>query len=82
MEVVQMFRREGVNGKQFNRVGMTYRKAVNGTIFYDSSISAFIEWVALAAIAMVLSVGGLLVNAGSMGLGTLAPFILFAQRLF
>ncbi len=82
LEVVQMFRRERLNAQQFSRTGDAYRDAVNGTIFYDSSISAFIEWVSLAAIALVLSLGGILVSADSMGLGTLATFILYAQRLF
>ncbi len=82
LEVVQMFRRENLNGKSFNRVGLAYRKAVNGTIFYDSSISAFIEWISLAAVALVLSLGGWMVTAGIMGLGTLTTFILYSQRLF
>ncbi len=82
IEVVQMFSREGVNGKQFQRTGLAYRNAVNGTIFFDSSISAFIEWVSLAAVAVVLALGGLMVTAGSMGLGTLTTFILYSQRLF
>ncbi len=82
LEVVQMFRRERVNGERFNQTGMDYRKAVNGTIFYDSSISAFIEWVSLAAVALVLALGGVMVTAGAMGLGTLTTFILYSQRLF
>ena len=32
--------------------------------FYDSSISAFIEWVSLAAVALVISLGGYMVTAG------------------
>jgi ATP-binding cassette subfamily B protein len=55
---------------------------VTGTIFYDSAISAFIEWVALAAVALVLALGGTLVSGGAMGLGTLTTFILFSQRVF
>ena len=82
IEVVQMFRREIVNGRKFSETGRDYRDAVNGTIFYDSSISAFIEWVSLAAVALVIAVGGLMVSAGSMGLGTLTTFILYSQRLF
>ncbi|KGG12827.1 putative multidrug efflux ABC transporter [Prochlorococcus sp. MIT 0601] len=82
IEVVQMFRREFVNGQIFYRTGMAYRKAVNGTIFYDSSISAFVEWVSLAVVALVIVLGGWLVTAGSMGLGTLTTFILYSQRLF
>ena len=82
LEVVQMFRRETVNGQLFDRTGSAYRQAVNGTIFYDSSISAFIEWVALVAVAAVLALGGWMVTAETMGLGTLTTFILYSQRLF
>jgi len=82
IEVVQMFRRESFNGQRFVRTGNSYKKAVNRTIFYDSSISAFIEWVSLAAVALVIAFGGFMVTAGSMGLGTLTTFILYSQRLF
>ncbi len=82
LEVVQMFRRQSLNGRKFSKTGSNYKKAVNGTIFYDSSISAFIEWVSLAAVAMVISLGGYMVTAGAMGLGTLTTFILYSQRLF
>ena len=67
LEVVQMYRREKVNSALFLRTGRDYRSAVNGTIFYDSSISAFLEWVALAAIALVLALGGWMVTSGAMG---------------
>ena len=82
LEVVQMYGRETVNSARFLRTGMHYRSAVNGTIFFDSSISAFLEWVALAAIALVLALGGLMVTNGATGLGTLTTFILASQRLF
>ncbi|KEF41377.1 MAG: long-chain fatty acid--CoA ligase [Cyanobium sp. CACIAM 14] len=82
LEVVQMFRREALNAQRFSRTTDAYRQAVTGTIFYDSSISAFIEWVALAAVAMVLALGGAMVTGGAMGLGTLTTFILFSQRVF
>ena len=74
-----MFRREAINGQKFNKTGMVYRQAVNGTIFYDSSISAFVEWVSLAAVALVLALGGWMVSVGAMGLGTLTTFILYSQ---
>ena len=82
LEVVQMFRREQVNGERFQRTGSAYRRAVNGTIFFDSSISAFLEWVSLGAVALVLALGGWMVTSGSMGLGILTTFILYSQRLF
>ena len=82
LEVVQMFRRQSLNGQNFLNTGINYKNAVNGTIFYDSSISAFIEWVSLAAVALIISLGGYMVTAGAMGLGTLTTFILYSQRLF
>ena len=82
LEVVQMFRRERHNSERFGQTSGRYRQAVNGTIFYDSTISALLEWVALAAVALVLAVGGSLVTAGAMGLGVLTTFILYSQRLF
>jgi len=82
LEVVQMFRREAFNSRKFSKTGVAYEKAVNGTIFYDSSISAFIEWISLAAVSLVLAVGGYLVTSGNIGLGTLTTFILYSQRLF
>ena len=82
LEVVQMFRREQENSRRFARGNDTYRRAVTGTILYDSAISAFIEWVSLVAVAVVLAVGGWMVTGGSMGLGSLTTFILFSQRLF
>ena len=82
LEVVQMFRRESFNSRKFGNTGDAYKKAVNGTIFYDSSISAFIEWISLAAVSLVLAIGGYLVTSGNIGLGTLTTFILYSQRLF
>ena len=82
LEVVQMFRREAANSARFAQVTNAYREAVTGTILYESSISALIEWVALSAIAVVLALGGWMVLGSAMGLGTLTTFILYSQRLF
>ena len=82
LEGVQMFRREGENSQRFRITNQAYRRAVDGVIFYDSAISAMIEWVSQAAIALVLAAGGGLVTGGAMGLGTLTSFILFSLRLF
>jgi len=82
LEVVQMFRREAVNSQRFAVTTDRYRRAVTGTILYESAISALIEWVALVAVAAVLALGGTMVTRGLLGLGTLTTFILFSQRLF
>ncbi len=80
--VVQLFRRERYNAELFRAINQRYIKAVDKTIFYDSSVSATLEWISLVAIGGVLWLGGLLVMQDAVTFGTLASFILFAQRLF
>jgi ATP-binding cassette subfamily B multidrug efflux pump len=82
INVVQIFRRERFNAEQFQVTNNQYIKAVDTTIFHDSAVSATLEWIALVAIAGVLWLGGLLVMQDALTFGTLASFILFAQRLF
>ncbi|NEP16849.1 MAG: ABC transporter ATP-binding protein [Leptolyngbya sp. SIO4C1] len=82
IEVVQLFRRERFNAELFRKTNQTYIEAVDTTIFYDSAVSATLEWIALVAIAVVIGVGGLLVVGATIEIGTLTTFILFAQRLF
>jgi ATP-binding cassette subfamily B protein len=45
-------------------------------------VSSTLEWISLVAIGGVLWLGGLLVMQEALTFGTLATFILFAQRLF
>jgi ATP-binding cassette, subfamily B, multidrug efflux pump len=80
--VVQLFRRERFNSELFNVTNKCYIKAVDKTIFYDSAVSATLEWIALVAIAAVLWMGGQSLLQGTINFGTLSAFILFAQRLF
>ncbi len=80
--VVQLFRRERYNSELFFNNNRKYIKEVDATIFYDSAVSATLEWVALVAIAVVLTIGGTFVMGKSLDFGTLSAFILFAQTLF
>jgi len=82
INVVQLFRRERFNAELFRTVNNRYVGALDKTIFYDSAVSATLEWIALVAIAGVLALGGSLVTGGLMEIGTLTAFILFAQKLF
>ena len=82
IEVVQLFRREKFNANLFRTTNERYMMAVDRTIFYDSAVSATLEWIALVAVAGVLGLGGWLVLGENMEIGTLTTFILFAQRLF
>lgn len=82
INVVQLFRREQFNAQFFRKINQRYVTEVDRTIFYDSAVSATLEWVALAAIGGVLWLGSLLVMRQTIEFGILTSFILFAQRLF
>jgi ATP-binding cassette subfamily B protein len=82
INVVQLFRREPFNAQLYRTINQRYVAEVDRTIFYDSAVSATLEWVALVAIAGVLGLGGYLVLDDRLQFGILASFILFAQRLF
>jgi len=82
IDVVQLFRRERFNAELFRRTNQSYIRAVDKTIFHDSAVSSTLEWISLVAIGGVLWLGGILVMQDALALGTLASFILFAQRLF
>jgi ATP-binding cassette, subfamily B, multidrug efflux pump len=82
INVVQLFRRERYNAEVFRATNQKYITAVDKTIFYDSAVSSTLEWISLVAIGGVLWLGGLLVMEEALTFGTLATFILFAQRLF
>jgi ATP-binding cassette subfamily B protein len=80
--VVQLFRRERFNSEVFRTINQRYIEEVDRTIFFDSAVSATLEWVALAAIGGVLWLGGSLVMNDYIELAKLTSFILFAQKLF
>ncbi len=82
MNIVQLFRRERFNSEAFRHINQQYVTEVDRTIFHDSAVSATLEWVSLVAISGVLWLGGLYVMQETLNFGTLASFILFAQRLF
>jgi ATP-binding cassette subfamily B protein len=82
VNIVQLFRRERFNSELFRQVNRRYLKSVDKTIFHDSAVSATLEWISLVAIAGVLWLGGILILQKQISFGTLAAFVLFAQRLF
>lgn len=80
--VVQLFRREQFNSQLFAKTNQRYIGELDKTIFFDSAVSATLEWIGFVAIAGVLWLGGVFVLQQSLTFGTLATFILFSQRLF
>jgi len=63
-------------------VNARYMYEINQTIFYDSAVSAVLEWISLVAIAGVLWLGGGQIIQNNLTFGELSAFILFSQRLF
>lgn len=82
INIVQLFRRERFNTEMFREVNQRYVREVDQTIFYDSAVSATLEWIGLVAIAGVLALGGWFVLGKSLSFGALSAFVLYAQRLF
>lgn len=82
INVVQLFRRESFNSELFHKINSRYVHEVDRTIFFDSAVSATLEWISLVAIAAVLWLGGTLVLQDTLNIGLLASFILYGQRLF
>jgi ATP-binding cassette, subfamily B, multidrug efflux pump len=80
--IVQLFRREAFNARLFRENNTRYITEVDRTIFYDSAVSATLEWISFIAIAGVLWIGGLRILDETLDFGKLTMFILFAQRLF
>ncbi|WP_026104351.1 ABC transporter ATP-binding protein [Anabaena sp. PCC 7108] len=82
INVVQLFRREKFNAELFRTTNKQYVKELDHTIWYDSAVSATLEWVSLIAIAGVLWIGGSLLLDNNITFGILSAFILYAQQLF
>ena len=82
INIVQLFRREKFNSQLFRKTNQKYVRELDLTIFYDSAVSATIEWVALVAIAAVLWIGASLLLQQNLSFGVLSAFIFYAQRLF
>ncbi|BAY61235.1 ABC transporter-related protein [Calothrix brevissima NIES-22] len=82
INVVQLFRREKFNGQLFRKTNERYKDQIDRTIFYDSAVSAILEWISLVAIAGVLVLGGSLLLGKTITFGILSSFVLYAQQLF
>ena len=82
VNIVQLFRRERFNAEMFRATNTQYRQSLDKTIFYDSAVSATLEWIGLIAVGGVLWLGGIFVLQKTIDFGVLSAFILFSQRLF
>jgi ATP-binding cassette subfamily B protein len=82
MSVVQLFNREWKSRKQFeelNRVHMeAYKEAIDAFSFFYPAV----EFLSMAGLALLYWVGGLKAITGTIEVGVLLAFMLYAQRFF
>jgi ATP-binding cassette subfamily B protein len=82
MTTVHLFRREARDFADFDGINRKHRDANVQSIFYYAVFYPAIELVGALAAAMILWVGGGWVTDGSVTLGSLVAFLLYAQRFF
>lgn len=58
VSVVQIFQREKLNSQRFQEINYRYMQEVDQSIFYDSILSALLEWVSWLGVALLLWIGG------------------------
>ena len=82
MATVQLFRREEVNYGRFEFINREHRDANVEQIFFYAVFLPAVEFVAAIATALILWFGGGFVMGGTLTLGSLVAFILYAGRFF
>jgi ATP-binding cassette, subfamily B, multidrug efflux pump len=82
MAIVQLFNREQKARKQFaelNRVHMeAYKDAIDAFAFFFPAV----EFLSMGGVALLFWVGGVRVVAGTIQVGVLISFMMYAQRFF
>jgi ABC-type multidrug transport system fused ATPase/permease subunit len=82
MRVVQAFRRERANQRNFEEVNAHYRQANQTTVTLNGLYFPFVDFLSALATAIVLGYGGYLVFGGSLTQGTLFAFVLYLSNFF
>jgi ABC-type multidrug transport system fused ATPase/permease subunit len=82
MRVVQAFRRERANEKNFRSVNAYYREANQETVVLNGLYFPFVDFLSALATAIVLGYGGYLVFGGNLTAGTLFAFVLYISNFF
>jgi ATP-binding cassette subfamily B protein len=82
MATVQLFRREEVNYGRFEFINREHRDANVEQVFFYAVFLPAVEFVAAIATGLILWFGGGFVMGGTLTLGSLVAFILYAGRFF
>src|ERR1700675_3338881 len=82
MSIVQVFNRERRARVKFIKRNRDHMLAYKDAILAFAIFYPTVEFLGVAAIALILWVGGLRIFAGTLTLGVLVAFMQFAQRFF
>jgi ABC-type multidrug transport system fused ATPase/permease subunit len=82
MRVIQAFRRERTNDRNFREVNAHYREANQQTVILNGLYFPFVDFLSALATAIVLGYGGYLAFEGSVEVGTLLAFVLYLSNFF
>ena len=82
MLVVQLFRRQSEDLRDFEAINREHREAELQSVVYESSFSAVIELVGTLATALIIWYGGGRLATGALTFGTLVAFLEYASRFF
>jgi len=82
MSTVQLFRREALNFARFDDIDRRHRDANIDSIFYYAVFYPAVEAVSALAWALIIWYGGISVMRGTLTLGAMVAFLLYAQRFF
>lgn len=82
MRLIQIFRREQLQRKEFSAVNDAYLAATLRQVSVFAVFRPVIEWFSSLALALVLAYGGFRVLEGVLPLGVLVAFVQYVQRFF
>jgi ATP-binding cassette, subfamily B, multidrug efflux pump len=82
MLLVQLFRREDADHRDFDAINREHRDAELRSVVYESGFSAIIELVANVATALIIWYGGGRMVRDALTIGTLVAFLNYTSRFF
>jgi ATP-binding cassette, subfamily B, multidrug efflux pump len=82
MATLQLFNREERSFQEFEEINGAYMKAYKDSIMAYGLFYPTVEFLGLAAIAIIIYKGGLMSLRGTVTIGTAMAFIQYSQRFF
>ncbi len=82
IRTVQLFVREKATLKKFHELNINYRNAYIKAIRYYALFFPAITFLSSLAIALILIVGGTMINSNTLSWGALVAFLQYSERFF